>query len=188
MVGIMGCGGDTASIGYPSTSIVIDGKNANLFRITTNTPMSPAALSYNLTLFSSPTLQPGAHTIVLTNLNETSPNLFVLDRFWYIASDASDATSTSVVQQPSAWVTLLQRAQREQAILTGFSRTSEAPPHASTAPHPQNIGVIVGGAVGGAVALLLAVLGTYCFMKRKASRHPRPICEFHAAYTATCLR
>ncbi|EIW61142.1 uncharacterized protein TRAVEDRAFT_43969 [Trametes versicolor FP-101664 SS1] len=103
MVGIMGCGGDTASIGYPSTSIVIDGKNANLFRITTNTPTSPAALSYNLTLFSSTTLQPGAHTIVLTNLNETSPNLFVLDRFWYIASDASDATSVSeVLGQPSA--------------------------------------------------------------------------------------
>ncbi|KAI0832928.1 hypothetical protein BC628DRAFT_1309689 [Trametes gibbosa] len=90
LVAAMGCGGDTRNSGFPSVSFLLDGMSYGIREDST-------ALNgqfYNVTLFVSPNLAPGEHTLIITNLNGTRPNTFWLDRFWYISSDATNTTSS----------------------------------------------------------------------------------------------
>ncbi len=87
MVGAMGCSGDTNRYGWPSESFVIDGISYGIQTVPTGLPGFMTTVYFNVTFYTSPTLEPGEHTIVLTNLNGTVPNTLCFDRFWYISSD-----------------------------------------------------------------------------------------------------
>ncbi|KAL1944354.1 hypothetical protein VTO73DRAFT_3539 [Trametes versicolor] len=88
LVGVMGCSGDTSRYGWPSESYVIDGTS---YGIRSDLTASPDTVYFNVTFFTSLSLTPGVHTIVLTNMNGTVPNTLCLDRFWYISSDTTTA-------------------------------------------------------------------------------------------------
>ncbi|KAI0658696.1 hypothetical protein C8Q70DRAFT_934209 [Cubamyces menziesii] len=103
-ISVVGGGGDTNTFGWPSTSYVIDGKNYGI--LNTGSDASPDTYFDNVTMFTSPTLPAGQHTLVITNLNGTKPNTFWLDYFWYLPSDdpntsSSTRATTTVGGQPT---------------------------------------------------------------------------------------
>lgn len=87
---VMGCVENTAFGGYPSASFVIDGQNDG-----TSIAASPSITDFfcNFTFFTSPNLPDGEHTLVVTNLNGTRPNVLWFDWIWYISSAISNSTS-----------------------------------------------------------------------------------------------
>lgn len=90
LVSVMVCVEEIKDGGYPSASFVIDGQN---YGTVAASPSSTESL-FNITLFTSPNLPAGEHTLVVTNLNGTRPNVFWLDRIWYISSAVSNSTSS----------------------------------------------------------------------------------------------
>ncbi|KAL7282794.1 hypothetical protein ACG7TL_004271 [Trametes sanguinea] len=97
-ISVVGGGGDTNQFGYPSTSYVIDGKNYKTLQ--TSADASHDTYFDNVTMFTSPTLDAGEHTLVITNLNGTKPNTFWLDYFWILIhawNDVADIEDTGHV-------------------------------------------------------------------------------------------
>ncbi|KAI9059990.1 hypothetical protein FKP32DRAFT_1679281 [Trametes sanguinea] len=241
-ISVVGGGGDTNQFGYPSTSYVIDGKNYKTLQ--TGADASHDTYFDNVTMFTSPTLDAGEHTLVITNLNGTKPNTFWLDYFWYPAlddaSDGSDAGSSSTHETTSqasrTSATSHSTTSSSSTAATSFSTSSStsnssmsssattssgsssstsssslASSSSSTAtgassipsavpgsdsvsaslPVPsqtagndkdlsvgasgrsQNVGAIVGGAIGGAVFLaLLAILAVYLYLRQRMQGRP----------------
>ncbi|EIW61137.1 uncharacterized protein TRAVEDRAFT_17946 [Trametes versicolor FP-101664 SS1] len=158
MVGVVGCSGNTGMYGWPSEAFVIDGAT---YAVNDEPIASPDAMEYNVTYFTSPTLAPGVHTLVVTNLNGTSPTSLWLDRFWYISSDPATGTPSD-----GSTMTL--------PVASAPSGSSSAGGGASTSDNRQNTAAIIGGTVGAAIGLLLlATLGIFYFIKRKFTRAQR---------------
>ncbi|EIW61144.1 uncharacterized protein TRAVEDRAFT_43971 [Trametes versicolor FP-101664 SS1] len=174
LVSVMVCVEETKDGGYPSASFVIDGQN---YGTVAASPSSTESL-FNITLFTSPNLPAGEHTLVVTNLNGTRPNVFWLDRIWYISSAVSNATSSSASSAAST------AASSGPSPSPASSSPSSASPSETPAPpaigvsgsgssagsHGQNLGAIIGGSVGGAVALILLALAGFYFFKRRSAR------------------
>lgn len=57
---------------------------------------------FNVQLFDSLALDPGEHTLVVTNLNGTSPNTFFLDNFWFVPLDNGSNGGASASPSASA--------------------------------------------------------------------------------------
>ncbi|KAL1944381.1 hypothetical protein VTO73DRAFT_3566 [Trametes versicolor] len=247
MVGVIGCGGETVNWGWPSESFVIDGKT---YAIHHDPTADPKAMFFNVQLFASPTLTPGIHTLVVTNLNGTVPNRLWIDHFWYIPSDATSSTVTQSSTSPGTSLSSTKSTPPSSSLASASSTRSSVTPNPATASQlppsvassivpttspapttqspastiasstlvtsdtfasntpslafttsllasisiststsvapesassgsvasdrPPNLVAIIGGAVGGAVAvLLLAMLAIYCLIKHKLTRAQR---------------
>ncbi|KAL1944393.1 hypothetical protein VTO73DRAFT_3578 [Trametes versicolor] len=173
LVSVMVCVEDIKDGGYPSASFVIDGQN---YGTVAASPSSTQSL-FNITLFTSPNLPAGEHTLVVTNLNGTRPNVFWLDRIWYISSAVSNSTSSSALSAASTAASSGPSPSPALSSPSLVSPSTTPPPPAvgvsgsgsSAGSHGQNLGAIIGGSVGGAVALiLLALAGLYLFKRRSA--------------------
>ena len=153
----MGSLGSVDVYGIPSTSYAIDG---TVLANYTAPIIDPGFFQLNVTFFTSPTLTAGTHTLVITNLNGTAPNVFWLD---YLAYSPSTITVTSGAQTTSTPAT------------TGVATTTAAVPSGSgtTDSNPSttsksNAGAIAGGVVGGLAGLaLLAALAWWWFLRRR---------------------
>ncbi|KAH9854822.1 hypothetical protein C2E23DRAFT_39817 [Lenzites betulinus] len=180
-VGVYGCGGDTNQYGWPEESFVVDGKT---YLIRTDPTATPNTQFFNVSFFTSPALDPGEHTLVVTNINGTAPNRLWLDWFWFdavvdttsaspSASGNAAPTSSSGIPTSSSNGTNGTSAPLNTAVATSSSPASSSGVTSSSS-HSQNLGAIIGGAVGGAMALLiLGVLGAFCFFKRRSARYQR---------------
>ncbi|OSC96383.1 hypothetical protein PYCCODRAFT_87553 [Trametes coccinea BRFM310] len=241
-ISVVGGGGDTNQFGYPSTSYVIDGKNYKTLQ--TSADASHDTYFDNVTMFTSPTLDAGEHTLVITNLNGTKPNTFWLDYFWYPAPDDLDGSAVSSAGSSTTHGTTSQTSKTpatshsmttssSTATTSSSTSTGSSPSNSSTSfsatssggsssstdsfslassssstaagaspsipsavpgsgsvsvsmPAPsetagsdkdlsvgassrsQNVGAIVGGAIGGAVLLaLFAILAVYLFLRHR---------------------
>ncbi|KAI0832927.1 hypothetical protein BC628DRAFT_1415153 [Trametes gibbosa] len=142
----------------------------------------PKTQFFNVTFFTSPVLDPGEHTLVITNLNGTEPNRLWLDWFWFDAVDVTSnpSASASAVSASASAVSAPGSSTTSSGVFTSSptvsTATSGSPSNdtSSGSGHSQNLGAIVGGSVGGAVALiLLGVLCAYCFFKRRSARSQR---------------
>ncbi|KAI1784079.1 hypothetical protein LXA43DRAFT_902313, partial [Ganoderma leucocontextum] len=98
-VAVVGSLGSVDVHGIPTTLYALDGVEAGLY---TAPVIAPGFFELNVTFFSSKSLAPGEHTLVVTNVNGTSPNVFWLDFIGYIPSAASTTTApSSTSQSPS---------------------------------------------------------------------------------------
>ncbi|OJT10298.1 hypothetical protein TRAPUB_13166 [Trametes pubescens] len=176
MVGIVGCSGNTSMYGWPSEAFVIDGAT---YGVNDEPTASPDVMEYNVTYFTSPTLAPGVHTLVVTNLNGTSPTSLWLDRFWYISSGpaivngapSTGADATSSASSNAIGPTPPLSSISSSMPLSSASESASAGSVGSTSDHRFNTTAIVGGTVGAAVGLLLlATLGIYHLLKHKFTR------------------
>ncbi|CDO77246.1 hypothetical protein BN946_scf184747.g59 [Trametes cinnabarina] len=120
-ISVVGGGGDTNQFGYPSTSYVIDGKNYKT--LVTGSDASHDAYFDNVTMFTSPTLPEGEHTLVITNLNGTKPNTFWLDYFWYPDSEAVFRSASSSNLSASSRLT---STSSSSTLATGASSVSSS--------------------------------------------------------------
>ncbi|KAH9884959.1 hypothetical protein C8Q73DRAFT_796073 [Cubamyces lactineus] len=126
-ISVVGSGGDTNAYGWPSTSYVIDGTNYET--LVTGSDASPDTQFVNVTMFTSPALPAGKHTLIITNLNGTKPNTFWLDYFWYVPSDDPSTSSSTKATTATAGTPTNSPA----------SSRSTTPSHTSASPTPTNL-------------------------------------------------
>ncbi|KAI1784067.1 hypothetical protein LXA43DRAFT_248408 [Ganoderma leucocontextum] len=143
--------------GQPTTQYAIDGSVVTTYTAPF-TPSGPAVL--NVTFFSKLDLSPdGDHTILITNVNGTSPNMFWLDFFLVYTSPSQDPTGSSGVAAATA-----------TSSGNSGSRTISV----------KTAGAIIGG-VAGALVLIIVLLVAYIVrMKSRHKRSARLIQPFNA--------
>ncbi|KAH9897804.1 hypothetical protein C8Q73DRAFT_788037 [Cubamyces lactineus] len=170
-VAVVGGQGDTSVYGWPSTSYVIDDSAAqNTYNLATgHHALSDTGFDYNVTFFSSLDLEPGEHTLVITNLNGTWPNTYWFDYIQYTPS-SSTATSTSSMSTTSS--TLSGAHTQSPPMSSGTSGSGSSAntgsPVASSSQHSTNVGAIIGGAIGGAVLVaVIGIIAVYLYLKRR---------------------
>ena len=84
--------------GVPSTSYAIDGKVLSNYTAPT---VESGTFESDVLYFTSPTLDQGKHTLTITNLNGTAPNVFWLDYILY-APTPLDEPATSIASDNAA--------------------------------------------------------------------------------------
>ena len=156
-VSVYGPLGSVDVYGVPKTVYEIDGVFAGSY---TAPVVPPGGVVANVQYFSSAALTPGAHTLVITNVNGTSPNVFWLDYIRYTPSSAAttSAAATSAGQTAASTTSA-------PAAATG---TADAGAQGSS----THTAAIAGGVAGGValVALLAAVLFYFLrFRRRRAA-------------------
>ncbi|KAI0658695.1 hypothetical protein C8Q70DRAFT_182730 [Cubamyces menziesii] len=228
-VSVTGGQGDVQQYGWPSSSYAIDGKVYETYNVVDAHLSDPSAFSYQTTYFTTQDLSAGQHTLVITNLNGTSPNTYWIDYIAFLppgsstsgnlgpggglSSSQQSSSSTSPTRTQQSSQTSVSESTSANTSSSGFTSatsssagstsqssstqrssattspssqaggatlgaTSGAPSApgaqntgivaADTSSHSQNVGAIIGGAVGGAVVLaLLAILGVYLYLRRR---------------------
>ncbi|EIW61148.1 uncharacterized protein TRAVEDRAFT_56558 [Trametes versicolor FP-101664 SS1] len=131
--GLIGCGGLTDKWGWPSESYVVDGKTLEIQRDLT---ADPTTMFFNVQLFDSLALDPGEHTLVVTNLNGTSPNTFFLDNFWFVPLDNGSNGGASA--SPSASASASASVQSSDSSLTTPHHTPTSVPATSASASAQS--------------------------------------------------
>ena len=122
----------------PITEYRIDDGPATIYSPDKDTLGSQQS-SGNVTLYRSPPLDPGEHTIVVTNRNFTSPAHFDID---YILYTPVSNDSNSTLQAP------------------------DGPSPTPNAPSVPKVGLVVGSVLGGTVLLLLVSLLLFVYIRR----------------------
>lgn len=125
-----------------NASVVLDG-GPPMPVVASRQLVPPGTTTYNNLIFSS-IIQPGNHTVVLTNLNGVA---FYVDYFLIRAdsqgSAASSATSASIL--PSSTSSPLASSQKSKSFPTT---------------------AVIGGALGGLAVLVLALIGVFMWKRR----------------------
>ncbi|KAI0784870.1 hypothetical protein C8Q75DRAFT_696081, partial [Abortiporus biennis] len=85
-VTVFGSQGSVDVYGQPTTTYTIDGVTVGRY---TTPVIQPGFFTALTQFFQSDTLSAGEHTLVITNVNGTSPNVFWLDYIQYISSPVS---------------------------------------------------------------------------------------------------
>ena len=149
LVAVVGLVGSADVNGVPTTAYAIDGVLAGNY-----TPVTPRPgyVLVNKTFFTSPTLDPGVHSLVITNVNGTAPNMFWLDYLLYSPSHAEASTNATGSMAASAVSTTIAAA----GMGASSSKSSVAP--------------IAGGVVGGLAAIGIAGTLAWWFLRRKRAR------------------
>ena len=150
--------------GVPSTTYTIDGVLAGNY---TAPVVAPGYALLNRTFFTSPTLDPGAHSLVITNVNGTAPNMFWLDYLLYSPSHAEASTNATGSMAASAVSTTIATADM------GASSSK------------SNVAPITGGVIGGLAAIGIACTLAWWFLRR---RRARAHTEDHGPENGTPLR
>ena len=133
-VSVVGSLGSVDVYGVPTTTYAIDGSVVDTY---TAHVLAPGLFRLNQTFFDSPTLEPGNHTLVITNVNGTSPNVVWLDYILFAESAPSSTSSTA-----------------------SSSTASTNPPSGSLSgegSHSSNVRAIVGGVLGGVAGLAFLI-------------------------------
>ncbi|KAI0334332.1 hypothetical protein GY45DRAFT_28953 [Cubamyces sp. BRFM 1775] len=166
-VAVIGGQGDTSSFGWPSTSYTIDGKLAETYNLATSGhSLSPTDFDYNVTFFSSSELDPGEHTLVITNLNGTWPNTYWFDYIQYLPPGSTTTTTSSM---PTSSPTSSGAPPKSSGTSGSASSANTGSPEASSSRHSTNVGAIIGGAIGGAVLVaVIGIIAVYLYLKRRA--------------------
>ncbi|KAI0638694.1 hypothetical protein C8Q77DRAFT_448893 [Trametes polyzona] len=91
-IGIIGCAGDTDRFGFPGTAYDIDEIPQKIIIGVSHTYAD--TFTYNYTWFESEDLSPGEHSLRITAINTTAPNVYWVDYIWYL-------TATTTAPLPS---------------------------------------------------------------------------------------
>ena len=148
--------------GVPSTSYAIDGKVLSNYTAPT---VESGTFESDVLYFTSPTLDQGKHTLAITNLNGTAPNVFWLDYILY-APTPLDEPATSIASDNAA------PTSKSSSSSSPSSTSTEVPVSITTTESRTNVGAIAGGAAAGGV-VLLAILGLLALwlLRRRRRRH-----------------
>ena len=133
---VVGSLGSVDVHGIPTTLYALDGVEAGSY---TAPVVDPGFFRLNVTFFSSKTLAPGDHTLVITNVNGTSPNVFWLDYLEYIPSVAS-TTTTSTSSSSSSSATTLATSPSSPSSSSNTSSSSESLTSSSTSSASNQAG------------------------------------------------
>ncbi|TBU23567.1 hypothetical protein BD311DRAFT_781595 [Dichomitus squalens] len=165
---VVGSLGSVDVHGVPTTLYTIDSAEAGLY---TAPIIQPGGFALNVTFFQSKVLPPGDHTLTITNVNGTKPNVFWLDYIEYLPSTAASASfvgagSTSFVATSLSHSTV---SPATTAIDT-TSTTETSTVSSSTVPASRrsrsDVGPIAGGVVS-SVVLVLSVILLVCYLRRR---------------------
>ncbi|KAI0328213.1 hypothetical protein GY45DRAFT_1255528, partial [Cubamyces sp. BRFM 1775] len=88
-VSVTGGEGDVQQYGWPSSSYTIDGKLYETYNVVDAHLSDPTAFSYQTTYFTTQGLSAGQHTLVITNLNGTTPNTYWIDYIAFLPPGSS---------------------------------------------------------------------------------------------------
>ena len=119
---VVGSLGSVDVHGVPTSLYTLDGAAAGSY---TAPVIAPGFFRLNVTFFSSQALSPGAHTLVITNVNGTSPNVFWLDYVEYLPA-AVGSTAASSEQSPPTTSTSQSTTSSSQSQPLGTSSTPAA--------------------------------------------------------------
>ncbi|KAI0650963.1 hypothetical protein C8Q79DRAFT_1007173 [Trametes meyenii] len=159
-VRVVGTLGPSSTYGQPSTTYSIDGQVVGTY----DAPFTAdGATRYNVTFFSSGTLSEGSHVIRINNTNGTTPNVFWLD--YFLIGSAPPSSSTSGTLSPSS-----PTSSESSTALASHLPASTTDASSSSRSSRSNIGAIVGGTVGGIVALGALVVLLFCLSRRRRRR------------------
>ena len=161
---VVGSLGSVDVYGVPTTSYSIDG---TILANYTAPVIDPGFFQLNVTFFTSPTLTPGKHTLVITNLNGTSPNVYWLDYIRFSPSpDTSPTTSVlSTTSTPSSTTSVQASTTTSNAATQTGGNSLKSKP---------NAGAIAGGIVGGVALVVIVGLLVWWFRRRRREEHPQP--------------
>ena len=124
-VQVVGILGPSVTNGQPTTEYAVDGQ----FVATYEAPFTDEAV-YNVTFFSKRDLTLGEHTLLITNLNGTSPTLFWLDYFLVDqASSSSSPPSTISSTSKTSWT--LSHSPSSSSSTHSFKPTLSSTPQSS---------------------------------------------------------
>ncbi|KAI0328196.1 hypothetical protein GY45DRAFT_1282164 [Cubamyces sp. BRFM 1775] len=166
-VSVYGAVGDVADYGWPSSSYAIDGKVYETYNFVTAAGFSNVTqLRYQVPYFTVQDLPAGDHTLVITNLNGTSPNTYWLDYIRFLPFDNS--TSITPTSTPSGTGGSTSQSPQASTSITN-SPSIPTSPGTSTSQNPdvgapdsssgsQSNGAVIGGAIGGVVVVAVAAI------------------------------
>ncbi|TBU55539.1 hypothetical protein BD310DRAFT_684153 [Dichomitus squalens] len=158
---VVGSLGSVDVHGVPTTLYTIDSAEAGLY---TAPIIQPGGFALNVTFFQSKVLPPGDHTLTITNVNGTKPNVFWLDYIEYLPSTTlSTSFVATSVSQPTV-------SSSSPTAIDTTSPTETSTVSSSTMPASRksrsNVGPIVGGVVG-SVVLVLSVIVLLWYLRRR---------------------
>ncbi|KAI0758012.1 hypothetical protein C8Q74DRAFT_1441657 [Fomes fomentarius] len=163
--------------GRPSTQYTIDGQHPTFYTVPHFAATPESQRQFNVSFYSQHGLGPGEHTLTITNVNGTSPNIFWLDYFIVDTPDTSEgipppSTSLFTVKSrenthigPSSLsttdvtVTTISDANPLVSIVSGKGTLSQSD------HHDTNTAAIVGGITG--VLLVIAVVVTFVLIRKR---------------------
>ncbi|KAJ8483001.1 hypothetical protein ONZ51_g4998 [Trametes cubensis] len=174
-VSVYGAVGDVADYGWPSSSYAIDGQVYEMYDFVTAAGFSNVTqLRYQVPYFTVQDLPASEHTLVITNTNGTSPNTYWLDYIRFYPS----INSTSGVPTSSGTGAL---SSQTSASVTNAQNTSSTSTSTSQNPDPgvngrssgsQSNGAVIGGAIGGVVAVsIVAMIAMFLYLRYRLRAH-----------------
>lgn len=155
-VEVYGSQGSFDLYGQPTTLYTVDG----LYNATYQAPViQPPLYTVHTLFYRSPPLPLGEHTLVITNLNGTSPNVYWLDYILYTPSNFTSTDSSSSIQSLSTSATA------QFPPLPSFVNTDSSSSRAD-----KQTGAIIGGTIGAVVFMVLLSLSIWLYRRKRASR------------------
>ncbi|KIK54202.1 hypothetical protein GYMLUDRAFT_249801 [Collybiopsis luxurians FD-317 M1] len=136
--------------GDPTSSYQLDDLPPFLFTFNASTPAARESINYRVQFYTSPQLEPGFHTLVISSLGEGSGQMF-LD---YILYNPITSAQTRSINLPSST----------------FSETSTTvTPHCTST---ISAGAFAGGVVGGTtLGLILGIILLFFQRRKKSDSH-----------------
>ncbi|KAH9894902.1 hypothetical protein C8Q73DRAFT_665251 [Cubamyces lactineus] len=182
---VTGCVGEASVYGIALATYAVDGQG---YDPTNNDALASSfsTLSCGVTLFASPTLPFGQHTLKVT-VDSNSPNTLWIDSFQYNSANITGSIQPSqyAVSSPYCIAPALHSWDLSSATTQGSSgpatSASVPSPSGTSLPGPtvtdfvsgnsQNTGAIIGGSIAAAVVvILLAIFAAVLFLRRRQSR------------------
>ncbi|RPD81481.1 hypothetical protein L226DRAFT_139247 [Lentinus tigrinus ALCF2SS1-7] len=156
----------TSTGGRPTMSYSIDG--GQVVEVDYESFVSDGPMLFNIKAFTLTDMPLGLHVLNISNLNGTSPNMFLLDYF-IIYSSLPPTTEASSTSTDSAVPTGLPESSSSSSLppSTQTMTTNEGRTRSST----SRVGIF-GGAVGGSLSLILVVIAVFLWWRvrrRKAT-------------------
>ncbi|KAF9078667.1 hypothetical protein BDP27DRAFT_1356482 [Rhodocollybia butyracea] len=143
--------GTIATTGSPTTTFQVDDLPLYTFTFNTNTG---GQTSYRVELYTSPFLEPANHTLIISSIGDTSPEIF-LD---YITYNPIPSLDLSISSGTTASVPSLAAQSTNDAASTGNSTL-------------LNAGALAGGVIGGlALGFILGIISSFILFQRYKKR------------------
>ncbi|KAE9401053.1 hypothetical protein BT96DRAFT_616666 [Gymnopus androsaceus JB14] len=164
--------------GSPTSTYQIDNSVPSTFTFNAN-----GMDNFHVALYSSPALDPGNHTLIMTSIGNDTTEIF-LDYIVYNPTLSSSSTSSSISTSAvptSSTSSLISTS----ALPSSDPTTTPIPPTSSGHAASSSVGAIAGGVVGSVAGLVFGVFLMYILMRRRNRRlekMPEPMLELEANY------